>query len=183
MPRGGQHAEETHIREFAWVVLIGALREMISSLLVFQAGAGARCGCDGARWPLSQNFWARASALSDTDFSTWMAGFRGGVFQRACSTSGLSPIFPTLARCSRFVWSQGVCSSFDIGSRTGPCFPGPWRTAGAHHHDIHVSSADGGPADHELDSILVWMILGLVLYYFYGRKHSTLRRESHVEGS
>jgi len=35
-------------------------------LLVFQLGPGARVFCDGARWPLFQNFWARASAVSDT---------------------------------------------------------------------------------------------------------------------
>jgi len=63
---GGQHAEETPFLGGSPGRADRRTHGNDLFLAGFPAGPGARVVCDVARWPLSQNFWARASAISDT---------------------------------------------------------------------------------------------------------------------
>jgi APA family basic amino acid/polyamine antiporter len=118
------------------------------------------------------------------DFSTWMAGFVVGI------PAGLLDI-GTLADLSN------IGTLFAFALVAGGVLILRYREPDRHR----AFRAPGGPLAPIITiftclllmaglpimnwiRFFVWMILGLVLYYFYGRKHSTLRAANHMsEGS
>ena len=167
--------KKLHFTGVRLVVLIGALMGMISSLLVFQLGQ-ARVWFAMSRDGLFPKIFGRVHPRFQTpDFSTWMAGFVVGI------PAGLLDI-GTLADLSNigtlFAFAL-VAGGVLILRYREPDRPRAFR-------------APGGPLAPALTIItcvllmaglpimnwirfFVWMVLGLILYSLYGRKHSTLR--------
>jgi len=157
------------------VVLIGALTGMISSLLVFQLGQ-ARVWYAMSRDGLFPKIFSRVHTRFQTpDFSTWMAGLVVGI------PAGLLDI-GTLADLSNI----GTLFAFALVA-TGVLIL-RYREPNRHR----AFRAPGGPIAPVITILTClllmaglpimnwlrffsWLALGLVLYYFYGRKHSTLR--------
>ena len=142
------------LRTIRLIVLFGALLGMISSLLVFQLGPGARVVCDVPRRPAAAHFQPRAHELSHAGFFHLGRG-RGG--RRARGTAGYRHARRSLehrhAVCLRAGRRWRAHSSL---SRAQPAsrLPRPWWTARADHDDSHLPALDGRIADYELDSFL-----------------------------
>ena len=157
------------------VVLIGALMGMISSLLVFQLGQ-ARVWFAMSRDGLFPRIFSRVHPRFQTpDFSTWMAGFVVGI------PAGLLDI-GTLADLSNigtlFAFAL-VAGGVLILRYREPERPRAFRAPGGPLAPILtiitcVLLMAGLPIMNWI-RFFVWMILGLLLYSLYGRKHSTLR--------
>ncbi len=167
--------KKLHFSGVRLVVLIGALMGMISSLLVFQLGQ-ARVWFAMSRDGLFPRIFGRVHPQFQTpDFSTWMAGFVVGI------PAGLLDI-GTLADLSNI----GTLFAFALVAA------GVLILRYREPDRLRAFRAPGGPLAPIITiftclllmaglpimnwiRFFVWMILGLVLYYFYGRKHSTLR--------
>jgi APA family basic amino acid/polyamine antiporter len=157
------------------VVLIGALMGMISSLLVFQLGQ-ARVWFAMSRDGLLPRIFARVHPTFRTpDFSTWVAGFVVGV------PAGLLDI-GTLADLSN------IGTLFAFALVAGGVLILRYREPERHR----AFRAPGGPLAPIMTILtclllmaglpitnwirfFVWMTIGLVIYYNFGRKRSTLR--------
>jgi APA family basic amino acid/polyamine antiporter len=157
------------------VVLIGALMGMISSLLVFQLGQ-ARVWFAMSRDGLLPRIFSRVHPKFCTpDFSTWMAGFVVGI------PAGLLDI-GTLADLSNI----GTLFAFALVAAGVLILR--YREPDRHR----AFRAPGGPLAPILTILtcvllmaglpitnwirfFVWMAIGLVIYYNFGRKRSTLR--------
>jgi len=173
--------KKLHFSGVRLVVLIGALMGMISSLLVFQLGQ-ARVWFAMSRDGLFPRIFGRVHPRFRTpDFSTWMAGFVVGI------PAGLLDI-GTLADLSN------IGTLFAFALVAGGVLILRYREPDRHR----AFRAPGGPLAPILTiftclllmaglpimnwiRFFVWMILGLVLYYFYGRKHSTLRAANRAQ--
>ncbi len=167
--------KKLHFSGVRLVVLIGALMGMISSLLVFQLGQ-ARVWFAMSRDGLFPRIFGRVHPRFQTpDFSTWTAGFVVGI------PAGLLDI-GTLADLSNI----GTLFAFALVAA------GVLILRYREPDRLRAFRAPGGPLAPIVTiftclllmaglpvmnwiRFFVWMILGLVLYYFYGRKHSTLR--------
>ncbi len=176
--------KKLHFTGVRLVVLIGALMGMISSLLVFQLGQ-ARVWFAMSRDGLFPRIFSRVHPRFQTpDFSTWMAGFVVGI------PAGLLDI-GTLADLSNigtlFAFAL-VAGGVLILRYREPDRPRAFRAPGGPLAPILtiltcVLLMAGLPIMNWI-RFFVWMILGLVLYYFYGRRHSTLRAANRAqEGS
>jgi APA family basic amino acid/polyamine antiporter len=155
-------------------VLLGALMGMISSLLVFQLGQ-ARVWFAMSRDGLFPKIFGRVHPKYQTPaFSTWMAGFVVGV------PAGLLDI-GTLADLSN------IGTLFAFALVAGGVLILRYREPERHR----AFRAPGGPLAPIITILtclllmaglpimnwirfFVWMIMGLVLYYSYGRRNSTL---------
>ena len=166
------------IRGLRLVVLIGALMGMISSLLVFQIGQ-ARVWFAMSRDGLFPRIFSRVHRSYLTpDFSTWVAGFVVGI------PAGLLDI-----------------GTFADLSNIGTLFAFALVAAGVlilryREPDRHRAfRAPGGPLAPVLTILtcvllmaglpimnwirfFVWLALGLVIYFTYSRKRSTLQLET-----
>jgi basic amino acid/polyamine antiporter, APA family len=170
--------KKLHFTGVRLVVLLGALMGMISSLLVFQLGQ-ARVWFAMSRDGLLPKIFSRVHPKFCTpDFSTWMAGFVVGI------PAGLLDI-GTLADLSNI----GTLFAFALVA-TGVLilrYREPNRK--------RAFRAPGGPIAPIITIVtclllmaglpitnwirfFVWMAIGLVFYYNYGRKKSTLRAAS-----
>ncbi len=164
-----------HFTGVRLVVLIGALMGMISSLLVFQLGQ-ARVWFAMSRDGLFPRIFGRVHPRFQTpDFSTWMAGFVVGI------PAGLLDI-GTLANLSNigtlFAFALVAAGVLILRYRE-PDRPRAFRSPGGPLAPVLTIVTclllmAGLPIMNWI-RFFVWMILGLVLYYFYGWKHSTLR--------
>ncbi len=164
-----------HFTGVRLVVLIGALMGMISSLLVFQLGQ-ARVWFAMSRDGLFPRIFGRVHPRFQTpDFSTWMAGFVVGI------PAGLLDI-GTLANLSNigtlFAFALVAAGVLILRYRE-PDRPRAFRSPGGPLAPVLTIVTclllmAGLPIMNWI-RFFVWMIVGLVLYYFYGRKHSTLR--------
>jgi APA family basic amino acid/polyamine antiporter len=163
---------------FHWVrlvVLIGALMGMISSLLVFQLGQ-ARVWFAMSRDGLLPRIFGRVHPRFHTpDFSTWLAGFVVGV------PAGLLDI-GTLADLSNigtlFAFAL-VGGGVLILRYREPNRPRAFRAPGGPLAPVItiitcVLLMAGLPIMNWL-RFFSWLIIGLVFYYLYGRRKSTLR--------
>ena len=170
-----------HFGSVRVVVLLGALLGMISSLLVFQLGQ-ARVWFAMSRDGLLPGIFSRVHTRFRTpDFATWVAGFLVGI------PAGLLDI-GTLADLSNI----GTLFAFALvaGGVLILRFREPDR--------VRHFRAPGGllaPIVTILTCLLlmaglpitnwirfvVWLIIGLILYRFYGHKHSQLAREAAAE--
>jgi basic amino acid/polyamine antiporter, APA family len=157
------------------VVLLGALTGMISSLLVFQLGQ-ARVWFAMSRDGLLPKVFGHIHPRFHTpDFSTWMAGFVVGI------PAGLLDI-GTLADLSNI----GTLFAFALVAAGVLILR--YREPNRHR----AFRAPGGPLAPVLTILTClllmaglpimnwirffsWLVIGLVLYYFYGRRKSTLR--------
>jgi APA family basic amino acid/polyamine antiporter len=167
--------KKLHFTGVRLVVLIGALMGMISSLLVFQLGQ-ARVWFAMSRDGLFPKVFSRVHPRYQTPaFSTWVAGFVVGI------PAGLLDI-GTLADLSNI----GTLFAFALVAAGVLILR--YREPNRHR----AFRAPGGPIAPVLTILtclllmaglpimnwirfFVWMIIGLVLYYCYGRRKSTLR--------
>lgn len=157
------------------VVLLGALTGMISSLLVFQLGQ-ARVWFAMSRDGLLPKIFGHIHPRFQTpDFSTWMAGFVVGV------PAGLLDI-GTLADLSNigtlFAFALVAAGVLILRYRE-PNRPRRFRAPGGPIAPVLTILTclllmAGLPIMNWI-RFFSWLVIGLVLYYFYGRKKSTLR--------
>src|ERR1700720_1465224 len=158
--------KKLHISNLRLVVLIGALMGMISSLLVFQIGQ-ARVWFAMSRDGLFPKVFSHIHRKYLTpDFSTWVAGFAVGV------PAGLLDI-GTLGAFAL------VAAGVLILRYREPDRPRAFRAPGGPIAPILTIATclllmAGLPIMNWL-RFFGWLLIGLVIYYFYGRKHSTLR--------
>jgi APA family basic amino acid/polyamine antiporter len=156
------------------VVLMGALMGMISSLLVFQLGQ-ARVWFAMSRDGLLPEIFSRVHKQFRTpDFSTWVAGFVVGV------PAGLLDI-GTLADLSNigtlFAFAL-VAGGVLILRFREPDRPRAFRAPGGLLAPIATILTclllmAGLPITNWI-RFVVWLLIGLCVYYFYGKKHSQL---------
>ncbi len=164
-----------HISSLRLVVLIGALMGMISSLLVFQIGQ-ARVWFAMSRDGLFPKVFSRVHRKYLTpDFSTWVAGFVVGV------PAGLLDIgtLGDLANIGTLFAFALVAAGVLILRYREPDRPRAFRAPGGPIAPILTIATcvllmAGLPIMNWL-RFFGWLIIGLVIYYFYGRRHSTLR--------
>jgi basic amino acid/polyamine antiporter, APA family len=167
--------KKLHFTGVRLVVLIGALLGMISSLLVFQLGQ-ARVWFAMSRDGLLPRIFSRVHPRFQTpDFSTLMAGIVVGI------PAGVLDI-GTLADLSN------IGTLFAFALVAGGVLILRYREPGRRR----AFRAPGGPIAPILTILtclllmaglpitnwirfFVWMVIGLVIYYNYGRKRSTLR--------
>ena len=167
-----------HFGSVRVIVLLGALMGMISSLLVFQLGQ-ARVWFAMSRDGLLPGVFSRVHRRFRTpDFSTWVAGFLVGI------PAGLLDI-GTLADLSNI----GTLFAFALVAG------GVLILRVREPERVRHFRAPGGPLAPVVTiftcvllmaglpitnwiRFFVWMIIGLILYKFYGNKHSQLAREA-----
>ena len=160
------------------VVLIGALMGMISSLLVFQIGPGARLVRHVPRRPVPAHFRPRSSDVSHAGFFHLDSRLRRrhsrrlARYRHACATS------PTSARCSP---SRLVAAGVLILRYREPNRQRAFRAPGGPLAPILTIMTclllmAGLPIMNWI-RFFVWLAIGLVIYFTYSRKRSTLRLE------
>jgi APA family basic amino acid/polyamine antiporter len=167
--------KKLHISNLRLVVLIGAIMGMISSLLVFQIGQ-ARVWFAMSRDGLFPKIFGRVHPRYQTpDFSTWIAGFVVGV------PAGLLDIgtFADLSNIGTLFAFALVAAGVLILRYREPDRPRAFRAPGGPIAPILTIATclllmAGLPIMNWL-RFFGWLIIGLVIYYFYGRRHSTLR--------
>jgi basic amino acid/polyamine antiporter, APA family len=167
-----------HFGNIRLAVLIGALLGMISSLLVFQLGQ-ARVWFAMSRDGLLPRIFSRVHPRFRTpDFSTWVAGIVVGV------PAGLLDI-GTLADLSNigtlFAFAL-VAGGVLILRFREPHRPRSFRAPGGLLAPIITILTclllmAGLPIMNWL-RFFGWLLIGLVIYYFYSRKHSQLSNAS-----
>ena len=167
--------KKLHFGTVRLIVLIGALMGMISSLLVFQLGQ-ARVWFAMSRDGLLPRIFGRVHPKYHTpDFSTWLAGFVVGI------PAGLLDI-GTLADLSNigtlFAFALVGAGVLILRYRE-PDRKRPFRAPGGPLAPIVTIFTclllmAGLPIMNWL-RFFTWLIIGLVIYYFYGRRKSTLR--------
>jgi APA family basic amino acid/polyamine antiporter len=161
-------------RNIQLIVLLGALTGMISSLLVFQLGQ-ARVWFAMSRDGLLPRVFSRVHKRFRTpDFSTIVAGFLVGV------PAGLLDI-GTLADLSNigtlFAFAL-VAGGVLILRYKQPDRPRAFRAPGGVLAPVVTILTclllmAGLPITNWI-RFFVWLLIGLVFYYFYGRRHSQL---------
>ncbi len=169
--------KKLHFGGVRLVVLIGALMGMISSLLVFQIGQ-ARVWYAMSRDGLLPRIFSRVHPRFCTpDFSTWMAGFLVGI------PAGLLDIgtFADLSNIGTLFAFALVAAGVLILRYREPNRPRAFRAPGGPIAPIITIVTclllmAGLPIMNWI-RFFVWMAIGLVIYYNYGRKRSTLRAE------
>jgi len=169
--------KKLHFGTVRLIVLLGALMGMISSLLVFQLGQ-ARVWFAMSRDGLLPNIFSRVHKRYRTpDFSTWVAGFLVGI------PAGLLDI-GTLADLSNigtlFAFAL-VAGGVLILRYRDPDRPRAFRAPGGPLAPVVTILTclllmAGLPITNWI-RFVVWLIIGLVVYYFYGRRHSELAAE------
>jgi APA family basic amino acid/polyamine antiporter len=167
-----------HLVNIQLIVLIGALLGMISSLLVFQLGQ-ARVWFAMSRDGLLPRIFGRIHKRFRTpDFSTIVAGFVVGI------PAGLLDI-GTLADLSNigtlFAFAL-VAGGVLILRYKEPDRPRAFRAPGGLLAPIVTILTclllmAGLPITNWI-RFVVWLLIGLVLYYFYGRRHSQLSNKN-----
>jgi APA family basic amino acid/polyamine antiporter len=167
--------KKLHFTGVRLVVLLGALMGMISSLLVFQLGQ-ARVWFAMSRDGLLPRIFSRVHPRFQTpDFSTWMAGFLVGI------PAGLLDI-GTLADLSNigtlFAFALVAAGVLILRYRE-PDRKRSFRAPGGPLAPIVtiltcILLMAGLPITNWI-RFFVWLAIGLVIYYNYGRKRSTLR--------
>ena len=164
-------------RLYRSIIVIGALMGMISSLLVFQIGQ-ARVWYAMSRDGLLPRIFSRVHPRFCTpDFSTWMAGFLVGI------PAGLLDIgtFADLSNIGTLFAFALVAAGVLILRYREPNRPRAFRAPGGPIAPVITIVTcfllmAGLPIMNWI-RFFVWMAIGLVIYYNYGRRRSTLRAE------
>jgi basic amino acid/polyamine antiporter, APA family len=169
-----------HFTGVRLVVLLGALTGMISSLLVFQLGQ-ARVWFAMSRDGLLPRIFSRVHPRYCTpDFSTWMAGFLVGIPSGVLDIGTLAD----LANIGTLFAFALVASGVLILRYREPNRPRAFRAPGGPLAPIITILTclllmAGLPITNWI-RFFVWLAIGLVIYYNYGRKRSTLRAANHA---
>ena len=160
------------------VIIVGALMGMISSLLVFQYGQ-ARIWYAMSRDCLFPKLFARIHPKYKTPhMSTWVAGFAVGIPAGIFAVSDVADLSNIGTLFAFVLVSLGVI----ILRRKQPDRPRGFRVPLVPLFPIIAIVLCGGLMT-GLTVItwirfLLWLALGLVIYYLYSRKRSTLRTEN-----
>jgi APA family basic amino acid/polyamine antiporter len=160
------------------VIIVGALMGMISSLLVFQYGQ-ARIWYAMSRDCLFPKLFARIHPKYKTPhMSTWVAGFAVGIPAGIFAVSDVADLSNIGTLFAFVLVSLGVI----ILRRKQPDRPRGFRVPFVPLFPIIAIVLCGGLMT-GLTVItwirfLLWLALGLVIYYLYSRKRSTLRAEN-----
>jgi APA family basic amino acid/polyamine antiporter len=160
------------------VIIVGALMGMISSLLVFQYGQ-ARIWYAMSRDCLFPKLFARIHPKYKTPhMSTWVAGFAVGIPAGIFAVSDVADLSNIGTLFAFVLVSLGVI----ILRRKQPERPRGFRVPFVPLFPIIAIVLCGGLMT-GLTVItwirfLLWLALGLVIYYLYSRKRSTLRAEN-----
>jgi APA family basic amino acid/polyamine antiporter len=160
------------------VIIVGALMGMISSLLVFQYGQ-ARIWYAMSRDCLFPKLFARIHPKYKTPhMSTWVAGFAVGIPAGIFAVSDVADLSNIGTLFAFVLVSLGVI----ILRRKQPDRPRGFRVPLVPLFPIIAIVLCGGLMT-GLTVItwirfLLWLALGLVIYYLYSRKRSTLRAEN-----
>jgi len=157
-----------------WVA-VGAIVGMISSLLVFQYGQ-ARIWFAMSRDGLLPRVFSKVHAVHKTPHvSTWVAGFVVGI------PAGVGDIgtFADLSNIGTLFAFVVVSTGVIVLRRSQPDRPRGFRVPGAPLLPlISIISCFvlmiGLPVETWI-RFFVWLLIGLAVYYFFGRKHSALR--------
>jgi len=170
--------KKLHFSSVRLIVLLGALMGMISSLLVFQLGQ-ARVWFAMSRDGLFPKIFGRVHPRFRTpDFSTWVAGLVVGI------PAGLLDI-GTLADLSNigtlFAFALVAAGVLILRYRE-PDRPRAFRAPGGPIAPIITILTclllmAGLPIMNWI-RFFVWLVIGLVIYFSYSRKRSTLRLET-----
>src|SRR6266403_740264 len=172
--------KKLHFTGVRMIVLIGALMGMISSLLVFQLGQ-ARVWFAMSRDGLFPRVFGRVHPRYQTpDFSTWMAGFVLGV------PAGLLDIgtFADLSNIGTLFAFALVAAGVLILRYREPNRPRAFRAPGGPIAPVITILTclllmAGLPIMNWI-RFFVWLLIGLVIYFSYSRKRSTLREQSGI---
>jgi basic amino acid/polyamine antiporter, APA family len=163
------------------VVLFGALMGMISSLLVYQLGQ-ARVWFAMSRDGLLPAIFSRVHKRFRTpDFSTWVAGFLVGIpsgFLDIGTLSDLSNIGTLFAFA--LVAGGVLILRFREPDRVRH-FKAPGGLVAPIITILTCLLLMAGLPIMNWIRFVVWLIIGLILYYFYGHRHSQLAREAAME--
>jgi APA family basic amino acid/polyamine antiporter len=159
-----------------WVTL-GALVGMLSSLLVFQYGQ-ARIWFAMSRDGLLPRAFSKVHPVHRTPHvSTWVAGLVVGI------PAGIWDIgtFADLSNIGTLFAFVVVSAGVIVLRRTQPERPRGFRVPGAPALPLlSIVSCFVLMLGLPLETwvrFVVWLVLGLAVYYFFGRKHSELRAE------
>ncbi len=167
--------KKLHFGGVRLVVLCGALMGMISSLLVFQLGQ-ARVWFAMSRDGLLPRIFGRVHPKFHTpDFSTWLAGFLVGIFAGLLDIGTLADLSNIGTLFAFALVGGGVL----ILRYREPDRPRPFRAPGGPLAPVItivtcVLLMAGLPIWNWI-RFFAWLVIGLVIYYFYGRRKSTLR--------
>jgi basic amino acid/polyamine antiporter, APA family len=167
--------KKLHFTGVRLVVLLGALMGMISSLLVFQLGQ-ARVWFAMSRDGLLPRIFSRVHPRFCTpDFSTWMAGFVVGIPAGLLDIGTLADLSNIGTLFAFALVAAGVLILRYREPNRKRAFRAP---GGALAPIITIVTClllmAGLPITNWI-RFFVWMAIGLVFYYNYGRKRSTLR--------
>jgi APA family basic amino acid/polyamine antiporter len=160
-----------------WVAA-GAIVGMISSLLVFQYGQ-ARIWFAMSRDGLLPRAFSKVHPVRRTpNVSTWVAGFVVGI------PAGVWDIgtFADLSNIGTLFAFVVVSAGVIVLRRTQPERPRGFRVPGSPVLPVFSIVSCfvlmmGLPLETWV-RFFVWLVIGLCVYYFFGRKHSTLRAEA-----
>jgi len=166
-----------HFTGVRLIVLLGALMGMISSLLVFQLGQ-ARVWFAMSRDGLLPGVFSRVHKNYRTpDFSTWVAGFVVGV------PAGLLDIgtLVDLSNIGTLFAFALVAGGVLILRYKQPDRPRAFRAPGGPLAPVVTILTclllmAGLPITNWI-RFFVWLIIGLIFYSLYGRRHSELAAE------
>ena len=167
-----------HFGSVRLIVLLGALMGMISSLLVFQLGQ-ARVWFAMSRDGLLPGVFSRVHKTFRTpDFSTWVAGFVVGI------PAGLLDIgtLVDLSNIGTLFAFALVAGGVLILRYKQPDRPRAFRAPGGPLAPVVTILTclllmAGLPITNWI-RFFVWLIIGLIFYYFYGHRHSGLAAEN-----
>lgn len=160
------------------VIVVGALMGMISSLLVFQYGQARIWYAMSRDGLFPKLFSAVHSRFKTPHWSTWIAGFAVGIPAGIFAVSDAADLSNIGTLFAFVLVSLGVI----ILRRKQPERPRAFRVPFVPWFPLISVLLCGGLMT-GLTVItwirfIVWLIIGLVIYYTYSRKHSTLRAEN-----
>ncbi len=167
--------KKLHFSGVRLVVLIGALMGMISSLLVFQLGQ-ARVWFAMSRDGLFPKIFSRVHPRYQTPaFSTWTAGFVVGIPAGILDIGTLADLSNIGTLFAFALVAAGVLILRYREPKRHRAFRAPGGPIAPVITILTCLLLMAGLPIMNWIRFFVWMIIGLVLYYFYGSRKSTLR--------
>ena len=167
--------KKMHFGSVRLVVLIGALMGMISSLLVFQLGQ-ARVWFAMSRDGLLPRVFSRIHPKFCTpDFSTWVAGFVVGIPAGLLDIGTLGDLANIGTLFAFALVAAGVLILRYREPNRKRAFRAPGGPIAPTITILTCLLLMAGLPIMNWIRFFVWLAIGLVFYYFYGRKRSTLR--------